>query len=584
VTAASAAALPSPSPTAAAPAEPDAAGAPPRRLKAGGTAIRGERGMVASEDPIATRVGATVLEQGGNAVDAAVAVGFALAVTHQSAGTLGGGGFMIVHLASGETHAVDFREIAPAAATVALNEKQLGKGARGWLSAPVPGVTAGLALARERFGTRPLAELVAPALALARDGHPYGPRQALVLGWYWDTLKKDPVLRAIFGRGPGKEKPITAGQVLKQPALAATLRAIAEQGPDGFYRGEVAARIARAMKARGGLVAEEDLGVYQAKLRVPLGIDYHGFRVLTMPPPSMGGIALVSMLRTLDRAEPRAAKPGSALALHWFIEASRRAYADRRAVAADPDVVPADLLGPRLERLLDPRYHAERQPPIDPAHATPSSAVVPLVAQAATAESPDTTHYSVIDRDGNAVSCTTTLSAAFGSGVIAAETGVLFSNAMGAFSPDGVNVLVPRKRMASSMTPVILLQEGKVAFAIGSPGGDTIPGTVTQIVRNVVDYGLTVDEAIEAPRVHHQWLPDAVRIEKDRPPPPAVLAELRKLGHKVDKGLSLGDANGVLLDLDTGIAWGWADTRKGGLAAGPGAAGGPVVAGTADEP
>lgn len=542
---------------------------PEVKLKPGGAAaVEGRHGLVSSEDAHATRIGVEVLARGGNAIDAAVAVGYALSVTHHAAGSLGGGGFMIVHLASGETHAIDYREVAPAGATVALNEQQLAKGAHGYLSAAVPGVVAGLNLARERFGSLPLRDLVAPSVALAEGGHAYGARQAQVLAWYWNKLERDPTLAAVLGR---RNKPVGAGQRLKQPALAKTLAAIAERGDDGFYGGEVAEKIAKAMKARGGLVTEKDLAGYRAKIREPLHLRYRGLDVYTMSPPSMGGIALYSIMMSLARVEAHRAPAGSALSLHYFVEASRRAYADRRAIGADPDRVDDALTRSLRERLLSPAYYAEREPAISSEAATASASVTPIreLVEAA-AESPDTTHFSVVDREGNAVACTTTLSAAFGAWLVVPETGVLFSNAMGAFSPSGANVLEPGKRMASSMTPTVVVSRDKAVAAIGSPGGDTIPNTVAQVLRNLVDYGMTIDEAIEHGRIHHQYKPDVVRVEKLRPPKAEVLRELRKMGHELELSpVLLGDANGIVIDVDTGVAWGFADSRKGGLALGP---------------
>jgi len=541
---------------------------PPIRLVTGGKkAVQGRAGMVASVEPHATRIGVQVLERGGNAIDAAVAVGYALAVTHPQAGPLGGGGFMLVRLASGEVHAIDYREIAPAKANAQTNQRMLKKGGHGYGSAPVSGVVAGLNLARERFGTQPLAELVAPAIALARDGHPLGPRQALVLHWYWDRVSRDPTFKAIFGRG---DKPVRRGQRLRQPALAKTLEAIAEQGNDGFYRGEVAAKIARAMKQRGGHVTEADLASYRARVREPLRFRYRGFEVCTMPPPSMGGIALAAIMLNLEQAEAHRAPPSSGLGIHLFAEAARRAYADRRSVGADPDFANRALMEARLSRLLDPRYYAERKPAVDPDRATPSADLTPLAkALPATAESPETTHFSVVDAMGNAVSCTTTLSAGFGAFVVPPATGVILSNALGAFTPTGPNAIEPGKRMASSMTPAIVLQDGKPVALLGSPGGDTIPNTVAQVLRNLVDHGMSIDQAVEHGRVHHQLRPDRLRLEKLRPPPPAAIRALERRGHELLRSVPQGDANCILLDPKSGTAWGVADSRQGGLAAGP---------------
>jgi len=542
-----------------------------RPLQGGGsTAVASTNGMVSSEDPHATRAGVEVLAAGGNAIDAAVAVAYALSVTHHAAGGLGGGGFMIVHLANGQTHAIDYREVAPANATVKLNEKQLAGGAHGYLSAPVPGVVAGLNAARRRFGSKPLAELVAPAIALAKNGHSYGERQALVLSWFFKRIRRDPVIRALLGRGSKRERPLGRGQRVVQPDLAKTLLAIAAKGDDGFYKGEVARKIAKAMKRHGGLVTETDLAAYRVKLREPLEISYRGYTVHTMPPPSMGGIAVTSILLGLAQTgQPARAerKPGSAEALHWFIESARRAYADRRSVGADPDFVD-DAVRALRKQLLAPRYYRARTPPMDPTRATPSSAVVPIHETSAAPESADTTHFSVVDAQGNAVACTTTLSAAFGAWVAVPGTGVILSNAMGGFSPHGVNVLQPGKRMASSMSPTIVTSAGRVLAVVGSPGGDTIPNTVAQVLSNLIDHRMTVDEAVRHARVHHQYLPDVLRIEKRNAPSYATVRALRALGHTVEPSpVPLGDVNALVVV--GGTAYGFADTRKGGLALGP---------------
>ncbi|MSP24687.1 MAG: gamma-glutamyltransferase [Myxococcales bacterium] len=545
-----------------------AATAPPPVLAMGGVhAVRGARGMVASEDAHATRIGAAVLENGGNAIDAAVAVGFALSVTHHSAGSLGGGGFMLVRLATGESVAIDYRETAPAKATEAFNKKQLARGAHGYASAPVPGVVAGLVLARDRFGSLPLAELVRPSIELADKGHALPAREALVLSWYWKRLAKDAQLAALLGR---RGAPLSAGMKLRQPALAETLRAIAARGKAGFYEGAVAEKVAHAMQKNGGLVTLADLAGYQAKLREPLKFHYRGLEIHTMPPPSMGGVALASIMLNLEAARAFEAPPGSALARHLFIESSRRAYADRRTVGADPEFADAKEVQPLLASLLDVGFHARRQPPILRDRATPSSAVTPLRASVATTESTETTHFSVVDAQGNAVSCTTTLSAAFGAWVLIAGTGIIPSNAMGAFSPSGINAVTPQKRMASSMTPTLVVREGHTVAMLGSPGGDTIPNTVAQVLRNLVDEGMTIDRAVEEGRIHHQYKPDQVRFEQKRPPAPALQAQLARLGHKLTKNpMDIGAANCIVFDPKSRTAWGFADTRKHGLALGP---------------
>lgn len=523
-------------------------------------------GLVTSGDATATRIGVEVLERGGNAVDAAVATAFALAVTYPQAGSLGGGGFAIVRLASGQSVAIDYREICPAEANAQTNAKQLAQGGRGYGSAPVPGVAAGLELLHRRFGSRPWGELVEPAVRLARDGHPLSARASLVLGWHYQRIK-DPTFRAIFGHGG---KALAAGQRLRQPALAKTLQAIAERGAAGFYQGDTAAKLERAMRANGGHVRATDLNRYEAREREPLRLLYRGLEIATMPPPSMGGVALASIMLQLETARAWESPQGSAASLHLFAEAARRAYADRRAVAGDPAFVDAAAVGPLLDRLLDPRYHAERVPRIDPSRATRSSELVPLDRKAVeTDESPDTTHLSVVDGAGNAVALTTTLSGAFGAQVVPPDTGVIVSNALGAFSPSGVNTMAPGKRMASSMTPTIVLQDGHPVAVLGSPGGDTIPNTVAQVLRNLADYGMTVDAAIEAPRLHQQFRPDELRIERPTPPPPAVVRELEKRGHKIVRHVSQGHVNCIVIDASTRTAYGAFDPREGGLAAAP---------------
>ncbi|MDI1477128.1 gamma-glutamyltransferase [Polyangium sp. y55x31] len=559
---AAAASAPAPDPYPA-PPPPD----PPVSLRPGGKrAVQGEAGLVTSVERNATRIGTSVLRRGGNAVDAAVAVAYALAVTHPSAGNIGGGGVMMIRLKSGETHFVDFRETAPAAG--ATTEKVLAMldhdGGIGLRSAGVPGTVAGLSFALERFGTRPLAELVAPAIELAKNGHALGPRQALTLAWAWDKLKHDPTARAIWGRG---KKPLGEGERVRQPDLARTLESIAKEGPRAFYEGFFARAIDEWMKKGGGYITAKDMADYRAKLRAPLRFSYRGFSVETAPPPSMGGVAFAEIMLSLERARAHEQKPGSADALHLFVEAARRAYADRRLVAADPDFGPKEL-DTKLKELLSGAHLATRKPAIDPARATPSTALAAAMPEAAQ-ESPETTHFSVVDAEGNAVACTYTLSAGFGAKVVVPGTGVLLGNALGGFSKDGPNVVAPGKRMATSMSPSIVTQNGRLALVLGSPGGDTIPNTVAQVFRNLVDWGMTIDEAITTGRLHHQFQPDKLRVEKQRPPPREVLAELTRRGHTIEQSnLTQGDANDILVDPQTGIAYGFADPREGGTAEG----------------
>jgi gamma-glutamyltranspeptidase / glutathione hydrolase len=546
------------------PAPPLPPPAPPIVLASGGPrAVRGDAGLVTSVEERATHIGVEVLRGGGNAVDAAVAVAFALAVTHPSAGNIGGGGFMIVHLAGGETHAVDFRETAPASVTTASNMAMVRAGAYGHASAGVPGSVAGLALALDRFGTRPLRELLAPAIALARKGHRLGARQALTVRWAWPRLKANPAARAIWGRAGA---PLAQGDLVRQLDLADTLETLAAEGPRAFYEGAIARKIAAAMRAHGGHITERDLRDYEARLRAPLRFSYRGFTVDTMPPPSMGGVALGEIMLTLERVKAHEAPVDSGLSLHLFAEAAKRAYAERRRASVDPAFAGPDARD-LLAKQLDGGYLVSRQPPIDPERATPAADIAPTVA-AVVAESPQTTHFSVVDAQGNAVACTTTQSAGFGSKIVIPGTGILLGNAMGAFSETGPHAVAPGKRMPSSMTPTLVSRDGKAVLVLGSPGGDTIPNTVAQVLRNLLDHGMTIDEAVGHARIHHQWLPDRIRVERSTPPPRAALDDLVRRGHAlVVDAMPIGDANSILIDA-SGVAWGYADTREGGAAEG----------------
>ncbi len=544
-----------------APAAPD----PPIQLRYGGKhAVASSGGLVVSVDANATQAGVRALEAGGNAVDAAVAVGYALAVTHPSAGNLGGGGFMIVKLKSGESVAIDFREIAPATATTKKVIAEVEAGAGGYASMVVPGTVSGLNLARERFGSKPLAELLAPAISLASKGHKVSPRAAVSLKAQWSKLKGDAAAAQVWGNG---KNPKQAGDRVIQKDLASTLTAISERGTMGFYSGQVAEYIDGAMKRNGGEITKEDLLAYETKVRAPLTFSYRGFTVETMPPPSMGGVAVAETLLALERSIQHKSKATDPERLHLFIESAKWAYADRRGVGADPDFMAEGASAADIGKLLSGLNLTTRIPKIDPLKATPASS---FDTGQKSKESPETTHYSVVDAAGNAVSCTVTLSAAFGSKVMIPGTGVFFSNALGAFSPTGANEVKPHKRMASSMSPTIVSRNGQVEIVAGSPGGDTIPNTVSQVLINLIDLGLSVDEAVTRGRVHHQLLPDVVRIESARGLPDATKTALKQLGHTLEpSAMALGDAKIIVRDKATGDAWGFSDEREGGLAAGP---------------
>ncbi|MEB2322431.1 MAG: gamma-glutamyltransferase [Sorangiineae bacterium] len=526
----------------------------------GPRAAHGKRGVIASVEPHATRAGLSILERGGNAVDAAVAVAYALAVVHPSAGNLGGGGFMLVRMKGQPAVAVDFRETAPRALTRPVFDAMIANHAVGAAAVGVPGSVAGLELARERFGRLPRGEVLAPAIALARDGFPLGARAALTIRWAWPVLARDPAAAAIFGAAG---KPRARGDRLRNPDLARTLERVARAGRDGFYKGVTAKRLVDALR---GHLSLNDLLDYEAVLREPLRVRYRGLDVLTMPPPSAGGVAIAELLGLLDAHRAWEEEAGSARELHLFLEASRRAQADRRFTVVDPDALPPAALAAQLARVTDSAWLAARAPRIDPERATPSAEVdARYHAVLASLESEHTTHFSVIDADGSVVSCTTTLSAGFGARMVAAGTGVVLNDSVASFGTIGENLPVAGRRTVSSMAPTLVLDHGEVILVLGSPGGDTIPSTVVQVLRNIVDHGMTLDAAIDAPRVHQDFAPDAFRYERARPISVAVRRELEAMGHRVSKKtLPMGDANDLLIVGDE--AYGYADPREGGLA------------------
>lgn len=534
----------------------------------------GTHGAVASAEANATNAGLAVLKSGGNAVDAAIAVAFALAVTHPSAGNIGGGGFMLVHFAKGGDVAIDYREVAPLGATRSMFVDSAGKLTKasvvGPLAAGVPGTVAGLELAHQRFGSKPWADLVAPAIALAREGHALDQSHAddmqKAAGQMKDAGFADTARLYLGADG----QPIPAGGVWKQPELAATLQTIASEGARAFYTGALASTIAAKMQSLGGLWTVADLAQYKAIARDPLKFEYLGHEVITMPLPG-GGIVLRQMLFASELLDFRKHPARSAEAFHLYIEAARRAYADRNEWLADPAFVKVPVAG-----LLDPAYIKQRMSNIDPAHATPSSAIG---AGSPRAESTQTTHFSVVDDAGNAVSNTYTLNAGFGAKLALPGLGILLNDEMDDFAADpgkpnayGLvqgerNAVEPQKRMLSSMTPTVLLKNGQLRAVVGTPGGPTITTTVTQLIRDVVDYGMPIDEAVRAPRVHHQWLPDMVMVEPTVEP---ELAEgLRALGHKVETipWGKIGHADCIEVDPRTSGYRAVADVTRGGGAA-----------------
>jgi len=536
-----------------------------------------ENGMVASSERLATEVGVQVLASGGNAIDASVAVAFTLAVTYPQAGALGAGGFLLYRDGQAGHHALDCRETAPAdlGAELFLDEDGRpipGLSLESGLAVGVPGLVAGLADAHGRWGTRPWAELIQPAIRLAEEGFPVYPWLAETIEKAADRLMPDPAARKIFARD---DRPLRTGESLVQTDLAETLRRIAEVGPSAFYEGPVAQAVVDSVRRAGGVMSADDLATYKATLRRPIEVSYRGHRVVTFPPPSSGGITLLQVLTTLERYDLRSSGPGASLTVHLVTEAERRAFADRSRWLGDPDFVDVPV-----HRLLDPNYLARRGASIRTDRATPSPSVQP--GEPLEAGPGNTMHFSVADSGGRAVAFTITLNQWFGTGIVAAGTGVLLNNeiddfavAPGAPNAYGLtggrsNAIAGGKRPLSSMTPTIVEPPGggpRPLLIVGSPGGSTIPTTVLQVLLNVIDHGMPLQEAVDAPRFHHQWQPDKIRHEL-RAFPADVVVNLIARGHalELNKG-PLGNVNAIALAPD-GSWVGAADPRRGGTAAG----------------
>ncbi len=530
--------------------------------------VRARHGMVGTTDEYASRAGLHVLQQGGNAVDASVAVGFALAVTHPAAGNLGGGGFMVIRMADGRETTIDYREVAPAAAQRDMfldptGEPVPDRSRVGPLASGVPGSVAGLALAHRRYGRLPLAEVIAPAIALARDGFDVSWALADSLNDAQSLLANSPASARAFRRADGTVP--GPGDRLVQTDLANTLTLIASQGPDAFYKGAIADLIAAEMARSGGLITKADLSAYAPRERPPIVGSYRGHRVISMPPPSSGGIALVQLLNILENFPLADYGHNSSRSIHLVAEAARRVYADRSEWLGDPDFFSVPVSG-----LLSRRYADTLRSGISETRATASRDVKP--GQPRNFEPSDTTHYSVVDADGNAVATTTTLNGSYGSGQMVTGAGFLLNNEMDDFSAKPgtpnmfglvggeANAVGPGKRMLSSMTPTILVKDGKTRLVVGSPGGSRIITTVLQVVLNVVDFKMNVQEAVDAPRFHHQWLPDAIRLERQGFPADVVTA-LEAMGHSTDVGDDMGDVHAIMIDGATGLRLGASDPR-----------------------
>lgn len=535
------------------------------------SAVRGvvtsESGMVVSAYPDASEAGAEVLRAGGNAVDAAIATGLALAVTHPTAGNIGGGGFMVIRFPGGGATAVDFREKAPLKAHPEMFVGEDGEYSyrihhRSHLAVGVPGTVAGFALAHEKYGSTAWPDLVEPSVVLARDGFAVSDRLAASLERRLEAFRDYPATYAQFSK---EGVPYEPGEILAQPDLAATLERVRDEGRDGFYRGTTARLLAEEMERGGGWITEEDLARYEARERVPIRGTYRGYDIISMPPPSSGGTALVQMLNVLEGFDLAAMGTGSPEYAHHLVESMRRAFRDRALFLSDPDF--ADV---PVERLTSKEYAAEMRTLIQPDAAGVSSPAD--VETAPGRESTETTHYSVVDADGMAVAVTYTLEGGYGSYITVPGAGFLLNNEMGDFNgrpgltdESGLigteaNLARPEQRMLSSMTPTVVARDGDLVAVIGSPGGRTIINTVLQLVVNLVDFRESPEGVVAAKRLHHQWLPDAVRLE-DGFMPEEDAAVLAAMGHYVTWGRGQGIAHCIFVDGDTGQLVGVPDPR-----------------------
>jgi gamma-glutamyltranspeptidase/glutathione hydrolase len=554
--------------------------------------VHAEHAIVVSVHELASKVGVEIMQAGGNAVDAAVATGFALAVVHPPAGNIGGGGFMLIRMADGKTHFLDYREKAPAAATRDLYLDAQGNvipGASeiGYKAIGVPGSVAGMVYAEQKWGKLTLKQVMAPAIKLAREGYALNWDEARDL--HDQYLTKFPESRRVFQRNGDYYK---QGEIFRQTDLAHTLERIAEK-PDDFYHGALALELAAAMQKGGGLITADDLAHYEVKEREPVRGNYRGYELISAPPPSSGGTVLIESLNILEGYDLAKLGDRSAQSIHFTIEAFRRAFFDRAEFMGDPDFSKLPVA-----QLIDKRYAAAWRDTIDPAHASASKelqrpAVFNELEQYASTHSPamaghesnHTTHYSVVDAEGDAVAVTTTINDWFGSRVTADGLGFLLNDEMDDFSSkpgvpnaDGLiqgmaNAIGPGKRPLSSMTPTIVVHDGKTVMVLGSPGSSKIITTVANVLMGVVDYGMNIQEAVNAPRFHNQWLPDVVNVEKWFSPD--TLGELRQMGYKLQTGLWANDTYGywsdaecIAVDEKTGDRLGASDVRNGGKAVG----------------
>ena len=528
----------------------------------------GKNGMVVSDHHLSSEVGISILKKGGNAIDAAVATALSLAVTHPEAGNIGGGGFIVFMKADGDVTTFDFREKAPLAASPSMFLDENGEirdnsNHKGLLSVGVPGTVAGLYQAHQKYGKLPWRELVQPAIDQAKNGFP------MSFGLYRAALqvsKRDSsydILQNFF-RGPDGEV-VAPGELWKQPALAQTLEAIRDQGRDGFYKGAVAEEIEQYMKANGGIITQEDLAKYEAVERKPVKTTFKDFEIFSMPPPSSGGVALIEMMNLMGEANISEVEFNSTAYVHLLAEAMRRAFADRAEFLGDLDFNPEMP----IERLISKDFAKQRFENLDltKASISDSSRYGQLYG------GDHTTHFSIIDKDGNAISLTYTLENSYGAGMGSEKLGFIFNNEMGDFNPvPGIttstgqigsdpNLVAPEKRMLSSMTPTIVAKDGKPYLVIGSPGGRTIINTVFQTVLNVLAYDMRIDRAIEAMKIHHQWLPDRILYERNLLSPDTRDA-LEKMGHTLIPTTNIGVLMGITYDAQLGAYVGAADSSS----------------------
>jgi gamma-glutamyltranspeptidase/glutathione hydrolase len=534
--------------------------------------IYGRNAMVVAQEDLATDVGVSILRAGGNAVDAAVAVGFALAVTHPYAGNLGGGGFMLIRMADGRATFIDFREKAPGNASRDMYLDAAGNPTKdsvvGWRSVGVPGTVRGFELAHEKYGRKPWAELVNPAVTLAEKGFPVSRWQMNSWKHAAPLLSKFPESQRIFLKGGAF---YDWQETFRQPVLAETLGRIARIGAQDFYEGDTAHLLAKAMAKNGGLITLADLHDYKALERAPLEGDYKGFHIITSPPPSSGGVGLLQMLGMLSSTDYTKYGVGSAEAYHYMAEVMRRFFADRSQYLGDPDFVKNPIAA-----LLDPAYVRSRAATIDPEHATPSSQVNSGLP--AGCEGTNTTHYSIVDREGNAVAVTYTLNDGYGSGVTVPGAGFLLNDEMDDFAakPGAPNMfelvqgesnaIAPGKRPLSSMMPTIILKDGKPSLVLGAPGGPVIITAILQAILNVIDFGMNVQDAVDFPRVHQQWKPDRLDVEKGVSPD--TIALLQRMGYAVEVGNPQVTARVEAIEISDGWLQGGHDGRGPGKAEG----------------